>query len=117
MPHLKKSDTVRRVTYRPEQRVCSTCHSLLKRDHILWRKYVLFSTGAQVVTSWAYRCPRADCPGVTSVYRSAIAEKLHLRQRRFSRELRVLQNAVGVVGAALGERLIMRQWQFYRVPL
>ena len=30
---------------------------------------------------------------------------------------RVLQNAVGVVGAALGERLIMRQWQFYRVPL
>jgi len=87
VPHLKKSDTVRRVTYRPEQRFCSTCQGLLKRDHILWRKYMLCSTGAQVVTSWAYRCPRADCPGATSVYRSAIAEKLHLRQRRFRREL------------------------------
>ena len=87
MPRLKKSDTVSRVTYRPEQRFCSTCQSLLKRDHILWRKYMLFSTGAQVVTSWAYRCSRTDCPGAIGVYRSAMAEKLHLRQRRFSREL------------------------------
>jgi len=87
VPHLTKSNTVLRVTYRSEQRFCSTCQSLLKRDHILWRKYMLFSTGAQVVTSWAYRCPKADCPEATSVYRSAVAEKLHLRQRRFSREL------------------------------
>ena len=61
---------------------------MLKRDHILWRKYMLFSTGAQVVTSWAYRCPQADCPGdFSDVYRSAVAERLHLRQLRFSREL------------------------------
>jgi len=39
------------------------------------------------VTSWAYRCPKAGCPGATGVHRSAVAEKLHLRQRRFSREL------------------------------
>jgi len=87
VPHLKKADTVLKTTYRPEQRVCPLCRSLLKRDHILWRKYMLFSTGAQVVTSWAYRCPQADCPGTSRVYRSAVAEKLHLRQRRFSREL------------------------------
>ena len=87
MPHLKKADTVLITTYRPEQRVCPLCHSVLKRGHILWRKYMLFSTGAQVVTSWAYRCPQADCPGTSHVYRSAVAEKLHLRQRRFSREL------------------------------
>jgi len=48
---------------------------------------MLFSTGAQVVTSWAYRCPRTDCHGAKRVYRSVKAEKLHLRQRRFSREL------------------------------
>ncbi len=87
MPHLKKSETVLKTTYRPEQRSCPICRSVLKRDHILWRKYMLFSTGAQVVTSWAYRCPQADCPENARVYRSAAAEKLHLRQRRFSREL------------------------------
>lgn len=87
MPHLKKSITVLKASYRPEQRFCPTCQSLLKRDHILWRKYMLFSTGAQVVTSWAYRCPRTDCLGAKRVYRSTKAEKLHLRQRRFSREL------------------------------
>jgi hypothetical protein len=87
VPHLKKSNTVLKASYRPEQRFCPICQSLLKRDHILWRKYMLFSTGAQVVTSWAYRCPSADCLGAKRVYRSIQAEKLHLRQRRFSREL------------------------------
>jgi len=87
VPILKKSNTVLKVSYRPEQRLCPTCQSLLKRAHILWRKYMLFSTGAQVVTSWAYRCPRTDCPGAQEAHRSLQAEKLHLRQRRFSREL------------------------------
>lgn len=87
MPHLKKSTTVLKASYRPEQRFCPVCQSPLKRDHILWRKYMLFSTGAQVVTSWAYRCPCADCLGAKRVYRSSKAEQLHLRQRRFSREL------------------------------
>jgi len=87
VPHLKKSKTILKTSYRPEQRLCPVCQSLLKRDYILWRKYMLFSTGAQVVTSWAYRCPRTDCHGAKQVYRSAKAEKLHLRQRRFSREL------------------------------
>jgi len=87
VPHLKKSTTVLKAFYRTEQRFCPVCQSLLKRAHILWRKYMLFSTGAQVVTSWAYRCPRADCLGAQRVYRSIKAEQLHLRQRRFSREL------------------------------
>ncbi len=46
-----------------------------------------FSHGDQIVTSWAYRCARAGCPNATKAFRSAEAEKLHLRQRRFSREL------------------------------
>lgn len=87
MPHLKKSSQVINISYRPEQQVCPVCQSKLKRDHILWRKYIIFSAGAQIVTSWAYRCGRIDCPGSKMVYRSARAEKIHLRQRRFSREL------------------------------
>jgi hypothetical protein len=59
----------------------------LKRDHILWRKYIFFSTGAQDVTNWAYSCPKKDCCAAGEPIRSTQAEKLHLRQRRFSREL------------------------------
>jgi hypothetical protein len=40
-----------------------------------------------MVTSWVYRCKTATCPNGTTDYRSAEAEKLHLKQHRFSREL------------------------------
>jgi len=40
-----------------------------------------------MVTSWAYRCASADCSNAAIDFRSVEAEKLHLRQRRFSREL------------------------------
>jgi len=39
------------------------------------------------VTSWAYGCPQADCPGAKRHYASRKAETLHLKHRRFSREL------------------------------
>ena len=48
MPHLKKSKTVIRVSYRPEQQVCPACQSKLKRDHIVWRKYLIFSNAALI---------------------------------------------------------------------
>lgn len=41
----------------------------------------------QAVTSWAYRCPNPTCPGWPQVYASAEAETLHLKHRRYSREL------------------------------
>lgn len=87
MPYLKKSSQTSKASYRPEQSVCSVCKGKLVRDHILWRKYMIFSTGSQVVTSWGYRCAKPGCPGTETIYRSSTAEKLHLRQRRFSREL------------------------------
>jgi hypothetical protein len=76
-----------RVSYRPEQQACPMCQSPLKRAHIVWRKQMIFSHGEQRVTSWAYRCSQAACPNATQDFRSVQAEKLHLRQRRFSREL------------------------------
>ncbi len=48
---------------------------------------MIFSTGDHIVTSWGYRCARQDCPGAKTICRSVEAEKLHLKQRRFSREL------------------------------
>jgi len=46
-----------------------------------------FSNGDRMVTSWVYRCAETDCPNAMKDFRSAKAEKLHLRQHRFSREL------------------------------
>lgn len=87
MQHLTKANNVPNIHYRPEQGICPLCHRVLKRDHILWHKYVTFSTGVKQVVSWAYGCPQAGCPNSTTLYRSRQAERVHLKHRRFSREL------------------------------
>lgn len=55
----------------------------------MWRKQLIFSTGPELVTSWAYRCPNANCEKAGQNYISATAETLHLKHRRYSRELLV----------------------------
>lgn len=87
MQHLTKANSVPNVHYRPEQRLCSQCQSVLKRDHIIWDKRLTFSTGVKRVVSWAYRCQRAGCSNSKTLYRSIQAEHAHLKYRRFSREL------------------------------
>jgi len=39
------------------------------------------------VTSWAYRCPDATCAGTSETYASEEAETLHLKHRRFGRDV------------------------------
>jgi hypothetical protein len=87
MPQFNKASKIPVVTYRPEQGLCPICNHILKRDHIFWRKHLTFSTGAKVVTSWAYRCSNQDCGGGEQLYVSTKAESIHLKFRRFSREL------------------------------
>lgn len=87
MSNINKPHKISKRSYRPEQRFCSECHTFLKRSHILWRKQLIGPTGMQAVTSWAYRCPNPTCPGWPQVYASAEAETLHLKHRRYSREL------------------------------
>lgn len=87
MQNLTKANSVPNAFYRPEQRLCPVCQSVLKRDHILWDKRLTFSTGVKRVVSWAYRCPRAGCSNSATIYRSLGVERLHLKHRRFSREL------------------------------
>lgn len=87
MQHLTKANKDSNIHCRPEQGLCPVCHSVLKRDHILWHKSVTFSTGVKRVVSWGYRCPQEGCTNSTTLYRSHQAERLHLKHRRFSREL------------------------------
>lgn len=87
MTFLTENHQVSSVYYRPEQYLCPICQTRLKRDHILWHKQVTFSTGVQRLVSWAYRCPGITCPGSTAVFKSLRAEAVHLKYRRFSREL------------------------------
>lgn len=87
MAYLTKESQVPKVYYRPEQNLCPFCHTPLKRNHILWHKQVTFSTGVKILFSWAYRCSQESCPGSKSNFRSLKAEAVHLKYRRFSREL------------------------------
>lgn len=86
MPNLTQPNIPKR-SYRPKQRLCRVCQRVLKRSHILWRKSLIFLTGPEKVLSWAYRCPNPACPGAKEIYFSHEAESLHLKHRRYSREL------------------------------
>jgi hypothetical protein len=87
MQNLNESAKVPRRSYRPKQRLCSICHSVLKRSHILWRKRLIFLTGPVDVTSRAYRCPDTTCAGANEKHSSEEAETLHLKHRRFGRDV------------------------------
>ncbi len=87
MMNLNSSKAKIQHCYRPEQEVCPICHQFLKRSHIQWRKRVLFTSGPEKITSWAYHCEDAACPGSKQFFVSQEAESLHLWYRRYSREL------------------------------
>lgn len=87
MTDLPKTDRIPSENYRPEQLLCPICQHPLTRSHLLWRKHVTFSTGVKRVSSWVYDCPQANCPGAHERFTSRQAETLHLKYRRFSREL------------------------------
>ena len=73
--------------FRAEQQVCPVCKSFLKRSHIHWRKCLIFLTGAELVVSWAHRCPNPACTETKKIHISQEAEMLHLKPRSYSREL------------------------------
>jgi hypothetical protein len=84
---IKNPNNLARRSYRPEQRFCPVCRTFLKRSHILWRKRLIGLTGVSEVISWLYRCPNPACSGQPQGYSSTAAEGLHLKHRRYSREL------------------------------
>lgn len=87
MQDMHVLDQVPRCAYRPETRLCPICGTYLKRSHMLWRKQLIRLTGPVEAISWAYRCPDPTCVGAKQVHFSAEAETLHLKHRRFSRDV------------------------------
>lgn len=87
MSNVNSAEFVPKRWYRPEQRLCPVCRSVLRRHHMLWHKQLIFLSGLEYVISWAYVCPDAECPNRERVYRSTVAETLHLKHRRYSREV------------------------------
>lgn len=78
---------VARQWYRPEEQCCPVCQAKLRRHHLLWRKELVGLHGVVEVGSWGYQCPTAGCSGAGVVYASQEAEQVHLKYRRYSREL------------------------------
>jgi hypothetical protein len=87
MKNIDKSSETPKRSYRPKQRLCPICHHILKRDHILWRKRLILLTGPVDVTSHAYQCPDKTCAGAKVRHFSEDAETLHLKHRRFGRDV------------------------------
>jgi hypothetical protein len=87
VPNLNEPNSVPKRWYRPKQRLCPVCRSVLKRSHVVWHKRLIFLTGPEDVVSWAYRCPDPTCAGADKLHYSAEAETIHLKYRRYSREV------------------------------
>ena len=76
-------------SYRPEAQECPSCGRFLERSHILWCKDLIFMSGPESVVSWVYRCPEPACVSGQVRYSSQEAERLHLKYRRYSREVTI----------------------------
>lgn len=84
---IKSKTAKAKRSYRASEQVCPYCGGFLKRSHLLWRKELIFVAGSETVMSWAYRCSDQACVNAKVTYSSREAERLHLKNRRYSREL------------------------------
>jgi hypothetical protein len=89
MHRLPELNHLSRRSYRPVQRLCPACQTVLKRHHILWRKTLVLLAGPVHITSWGYRCPNPSCAAGAATHRSAEAEQLHVCGRQFGRDVMV----------------------------
>lgn len=64
--------------FRPEYTHCLTCHSRLRRAHIVSRRTVVTLSEVIHLTHWGYRCPNAACQSAACLYRSTEADQLAL---------------------------------------
>ena len=87
MQDTNEPTTVLQHSFRPKEQLCPTCRSFLKRSHILWRKRQFLLTGPARIINWAYHCSNPACADAEKVHHSAEAETLHLKHRRFGRDV------------------------------
>lgn len=87
MQSVQLAENTPRRSYRPTEKFCPKCHSVLKRRSIVWRKHLITLDGALYITSWGYGCSNPQCSVHDKVYRSREAEGLHLWKRQFGRDV------------------------------
>jgi hypothetical protein len=75
--------------YRPERTRCPRCSHGLKRAYPWWRKYVVFLSGRELVTSVGYRCANPNCRDAQrgQMHTSSAAEQVTLRGSSFALEV------------------------------
>lgn len=89
MRRAKDNHQVPKRYYRPERTRCPRCGHGLKRAYPWWRKYVVFLTGRELVSSIGYRCANPHCRDVQRgrLHTSLAAERLTLRGSSFALEV------------------------------
>lgn len=89
MRRAKDNRQVRTRYYRPKRIHCPRCGHILKRAYPWWRKYVVFLSGRELVSSIGYRCPNLGCLDAQRgrMHTSPTAERLTLRGSSFALEV------------------------------
>ena len=89
MRRAKDNYQVPKRYYRPERTRCPRCGQGLKRGYPWWRKYVVFLTGRELVSSIGHRCATPNCRDVQRgrLHTSLAAERLTLRGSSFALEV------------------------------
>jgi hypothetical protein len=83
----KDNRQVAKRYYRSEQTTCQHCGQVLKRCYPLWRKYIVFLSGRDLVVSMGYHCPNSQCAGHRRVSASQAARRLTVRGSSFALEV------------------------------
>ena len=89
MRRAKDNRKVPKHYYRPERTRCPSCCRVLKRAYPLWRKYIVFLHGRDLVVSVGYWCRNPKCPDAKRkrMFASQEAEALTLRGSSFALEV------------------------------
>ena len=89
MRRAKDNRRVPKRYYRPEETHCPSCRQLLKRAYPVWRKYIVFLQGRQLVISIGYWCRNPKCPVAKQEWKftSRAARALTVRGSSFALEV------------------------------
>lgn len=89
MRRAKDNRQVLKRYYRPERTRCPRCGHVLKRAYPWWRKYVVFLSGRELVSSIGYRCPNPKCLDAQRgrMHTSPATERLTVRGSSFALEV------------------------------
>lgn len=89
MRRAKDNRRVPKRYYYPEETHCPHCRRILKRAYPVWRKYIVFLQGRQLVISIGYWCRNPKCPVAKQErkFTSRAARALTVRGSSFALEV------------------------------